>query len=378
MNHIIKGVSLGKKYTDASVVVVSERTNGIGCWLILIHTDAYGDGSTLCQTPDKDIHIVHLSEGIVINSLLDDRGRIISRFFNNPIVIKDDLHIVPLIMEIAQGNDYASRLLSGNLVVRFREVNDSHLFYTNTLIQLFGVVGTYLGGANAFALFSANRTDASTVYACWDLQDENANHIGLMRHVVRMIPEINLHAMRINYYPVSSRRISCLQKWSTSFFLPLFANSNENDSVIREVFHQYLAVAKKLFDSPLEFVRQNKLVLKETIHYSISSMSQKATARSLKGEIMSKLLSEYNKIVKKNYDALLCLMMESCIKWSVEGEKSVPIDVSMELDTMREEEGNDVLYQAYDTIFSCSLAHAFHFAFFPYCISEFLPIIYKI
>lgn len=379
MDCTIKAISLSKNYMDAPVVVVSEAADGKGCRIIIIHSDFESTNLPISQKLAHNIQLVHLGEAEVLNSILNDDGAVVSRYFIRPIVIKDELKIVSLIMGYVDEYSFDSPPICGNLVVRFSGNDESRSLCSNTLIPFYNVVSNYIEYADSFCLFSHYWNGLSFVYACWDFPEGQVlDYVGLMRHTVKTIPELNLHALRITHNPVKSCRISFLQKWSTSFYMPLFASDVVGDAVIREVFYQYLSIGKFLFDSPLDFILHNNMVLKKSIPYSYSFISQRVIDNSLKGSLQSKILNEYGAIVKQNYEALLLLIEQTCSQWQGLEVKHLPNDVSMELKNMLVAGKNHVLFRAYHTIFSGSLINPFHLGLFPYCISELLPIVSKI
>jgi hypothetical protein len=378
MDSIIEAVALSKDYIEAPVVVVSHGSDNKASQIITISPGSGVKEKKHAHKPPRNVNLIHLYEVDILKSLLFDGGKVVSRLFNHPIVIKDTLHIMPIIMEYVHAHGFDSRFVHGNLVVCFANIDDPFLFIRKTLFPFLEIVSNNVSDAGAFCVSSSNRSGKSSIYVCWGELNKHFEYSAFAQYLVKTIPELNLHAMKMEYYPIPSRNITHLQSWSTSHFLPLFSAEKENDAVIREVFLQYLAIAKHLYKSPEEFLRHNSTVYRTTIMQSLSSISQRPIVNSLKGDIISKILDEYMTMMRKNYDALIDLLNETCFQWRESISKVIPKDVSTELKVEGYERKYFSLLNAYDTIFSCSLMNAFFFGFFPYCVSELLPVVNKL
>lgn len=376
MDNTIKAISLSAKFSDAPVVVVSEI--GKESCIVLIYSDPVATIRPEHSTIVQGIHIVCLDEVNVMRDLLLNGGRTISYYFTRPIVIKDELHIVPLIMEyVNHVHNAMTSPICGNLVVQFEGINDSTSFYSNSLVPFFNISKGFLEKSDAFCLFFSTENGTPSVYACWEVR-KDYGHRDFLRHLVKSIPEVNLHAMRIEYFPIASHPITKLQKWSTSRFLQGFGSPDEDDAVIREVFYQYLTIAKHLYSAPSYFLQGNTRVLHKTVPNSVSSISTGVIANSMTGDFFAKVLNEYRIILHKNMDALFSLLIGICSSWDDINTEHIPKDVCVELDDNKEVRTNEQLCMAYHTIASSSLLSPFHYGFFPFCINELLPVILHI
>lgn len=376
MNNTIKAISLSAKFSDAPVVVVSEI--GKGSCIVLIYSDPVTTIKPEHSTIVQGIHIVCLEEVNVMRNLLLDGGRTISYYFTRPIVIKDELHIVPLIMEyIHHEHNAMTSPNCGNLVVQFVGINDATSFYSNSLVPFFYITKCFLEKSDAFCLFFSTENGTPSVYACWEVR-KDYEHRDFLRHLVKSIPEVNLHAMRIEYFPIASHPITKLQNWSTSRFLQWFSSPDEDDAVIREVFSQYLTVAKLLYSAPSNFLKGNTRILHKTVPNSISSISTGVITNSMTGDVFAKVLNEYRIMLRKNMDALFSLLIGICSSWDNINTDHIPKDVYIKLNDDKKVRTNEQLCMAYQTIVSSSLLSPFHYGFFPFCINELLPIILHI
>ena len=377
MDYLKKAVAFAEKYTSDVPVVVISSYDGLASRIVLVYSDFDTSFSADREILAEKIQVVRLRESDVIKSLIRDGGKIASRYFHRPIVLKDELHIMPLILEYIQDDGMESRPDYGNLTVCFNQSGTPYSFFSNSLIPFLKVTKGYLAKADSFCLISLERSVVPSVCACWELPDHEFDYTGLMRHIAEMIPETNLHALQIDYRPVRYRRISPLQLWSTSRFLTVFGDAEDSDAVIREMFGQYLFIAQSMFERPMDFLRHNRILLSKVIPLSLSSLTGKVPANSLRGNVTAKVLQEYNSMLKKNLDVLFALLKDACTPWNNDS-RVVPQALVPELDELERKHKEDVLPCIYRTLFSSSLLNAVHAAFFPYCINELLPIIHRL
>lgn len=375
MNNIIEAISLSKKFTEVPVILVSDFGNK--CYIVLIYSDDMQYSIREDEIAQEN-DVIRLKVMNIMKSILDDGGRIISHFFSNPIVIKDSLHIVPLIMEHIQRRHDTLYPYYGNLSVCFKRVDDISSFYSNSLVPFLNITRNQLEKSESFCLFRSCNNGEAAVYACWEVNKQKYKHADLMRHIVNTIPEINLHAMTIDYFPISSNPISQMQKWSSSRFLPIIGESGNDDTVIREVFSQYVSISRLLYESSSDYLHENLLVLNRIIPHSISTITNRVITNSMEGDILSKMMREYHVMLHKNITAIYGLLEELCSSWKHISLDKIPSDLCKEIYNQKETENNDTLFKAFQTIVSASLISPFHYGFFPYCINEILPIILHI
>lgn len=362
--------------TEIPVITISVFPNHI-YRIIVIHQD---ENTAPAPSFPKDLEYVdflRFSESEIMTSIIRDGGKAISRIFNNPITIKDDLHIMPVIMDYIhriQECDYSC--VGGELTLQFYDVYNAYSFFKETLLPFLTLTKSHLNEAEAFSISGVTVKGHLCVYVCWDYICNNFSYKDFLRHLAHTIPEINLHQINIRYNPIPEKHIMQIKKWSTYRFLKKLSTNGDEDNLIREVFFQYTTLAKYVFSVP-DFFSRNQIVMDIMIGYSMSSISNCILPNSLREEAKAKIRSEYNIIMRNNIGAILPMIEDACSSWDSQ-DNTIPEVVVTELITKYKKRGVRYICELYHCIFSTSLIHSFHTGFIPYCINELLPTIVRL
>lgn len=374
MDSITEAIILSKKLTDAPVVAISIN-RGKPYTIVGIYSDKQSFNHIDEMLVSEGARFVCFHETDVLSSILRDGGRSLSRVLVRPIVIKDELSIMPFIMEYLHPPVLDPPSIGGELIIRFNGSIDSRVFLSNTLLPLLSTNKSYLEKAGSFCLFSRFFDRDYVVFACWDHFDQRFSYRDFMYHLVKELPESNLHTFSIDYNPSPSKHISLFQQWSTSVFLPLLGRDYDEDVIIREVFSQYLSLAKRLYNNAKDFLYDNRITLEKMTLLSLSSVTKGVVVNSMRDIVVSKILSEYKMMMRTNMEELLQMLEKMCSNWTEYSESVIPDTVLAEISELMRRKGARELSNVFFSLFSASLMHPFFTGFIPYCINEQLPMI---
>lgn len=322
-----------------------------------------------CRDCSDEYKKVSLSENDILEGILS-HDPTLARLFRGASVLKDELHVMPLVF---------SRLLMlrfldkddsphGDVTVTFHDLSVPCSFIKNVYLPFVRATAPILQHADV--LIRRIGGAPFSVQASFRLQSKT--HIptkgSLARSIIAYFPEKALHAMTLSIASPGSiaEGVPFPFSGTTDFIQVLDADADE-DLVARTVLELYFGKAGELFKGdPAKFMRANRIVAHDATLRSVSSITRTAVDYA-SGIAEARLNMEYSKMLGENMHIFSSIFEQLTKSRCGLFKRNAKEPVS------EEEQDAEALSLLYRDIFGASLLHPYLDGFLPYCINALLP-----
>lgn len=328
-----------------------------------------GSGSMAApkQCPDQKYKVFMISESDILDRILN-REAVLATLFSKAIVLKDELHIMQLIMKSIPNNNYIgrSRYYRGDLEIIFHNVSSPHQFISMTFIPFMEITKTYLSKCPLILSSQVcnGRMDVNVVFF-------NIKHdfdlIEFKRCLIRRVSELHLHSISIckqnTCQFMADYPIDMLQEVSGQFILLYSDSEDDIDAIIRNIVVLYMNALLEYTDSQTECRVVNRQILDRMLPDSISSISAEFL-------LHEDIVNAYDGIKKDYFQQFVNnrKILFELVNSSINRYKSIDKTSTKYSDRQK----ITFLENLYSDIFSASMMHPYYLAFIPFCINEVL------
>ncbi len=365
-NRISEIVSICRRCYWSSPTISVTRTVGNDFLIVLIGNDAM---SLPLSTPEPGCKVFQITESDLLDRILS-RDTILTTLFGKAIVLKDDLHIMQLIMESIPSNrsKRRNRLHRCNVEITFHNVNSPHQFISKTFIPFMEIAKPYFHKC-PFIVSSQMYNGRMDVIVGFLGIKHDFDMNGLKKILIKRVSELSLHSISIDRqnpdpsalgYPIDA-----LQEISSQF-IELYVQADTLDAIVRNVVIRYLEILLKHTISRKECRLVNRYILERMLPDSLSSISADFLLHEDIVDASNKIKKEYGEQFGNNRKIFFEL-----ISSIVNGYRF--IDNAFTGQSIYPDSRKwSSLENLYSDIFSASMMHPYYLAFIPFCINEVL------
>ena len=358
--------------TSASCISISPRKNSNPIVVFI-----YKDNPSIESYTISGIHAYHLTESDILSKILE-KDAILTKLFCNAITIKDDLHIMPIIMHslLALRLDDKMSPHIGNprdLIVTFHNVSTPELFVKNIFIPFMRKT-KYFFNKCRFILKYHEQDNSKSVSVIFDCTGHHFSLSKFERLLISKFPEFNLHSLSISH-PIGNiikndAITNILQQVSEKMILA-YNENGDNDMIIKQVISHYIDIAIQVEPELQSFMNINYNIYESMLPQSISSISSRLTEHNHILNVQNKMSHEYDKLFHNNMTGLYSHIAPFVQNWNTQNMQiklSKPICKTIKTTEIKE----TFLQEVYSGIFSSAMMHSYYKAFIPYSINEIL------
>ena len=330
-----------------------------------------GNGFNLLSSssPDPGCKVFLMTESDLLDRILN-RDAILTTLFGRAIVLKDDLHIMQLIMDSIPANrsNRRNRFHKGNIEITFHNVNSPHQFISKTFIPFMEISKTYLSKC-PFIISSQMCNGRMDVSAGFFGIKHDFDMNGLKRILIKRVSELSLHSISIDMQhscPSMSDYTADMMQEISDQFIVLYSQSEDIDAVVRNVVIQYLKVLMRYTDSIKECHLVNRQILDRMLPDSLSSISSEFLLHEDIADALDKIKKEYGEQFGNNRKIFFELICSSINGYQFIDNVVTGDAIYSDIQKLT------FLENLYSDIFSASMMHPYYLAFIPFCINEVL------
>lgn len=351
-------------FNDIPTITISHLANE--SYYIVLIGDHEVKSIRLEQVPH--CQIFHITEENIIDRIFH-RDPMLKKLFANAIVLKDSLHIMPIILNHLPYNDYSnwSPFSTGDLEVIFHNSPSPEIFITKTFIPFMEMNKTDLSKCK-FIISSRtinNKTDIRINY--FEL-NKNFNLQHFKKQLITNISESSLYMISVNHPSyedmIDNIYINMLQEFSELVVLS-YSSSDELDIIVRKILVYYFVILSNNANSINEYRSINLYILEEFLPHSLSAITTEYVSLHDMSIGIEKVKREYKSQFNENrkyfFNEVVPLLNDT-----VRDKINEPI--------LKEEivKDHEIIKHLYYALFSASMMHPYYLAFIPFCINEVL------
>ena len=359
-------------HSSAHTIAVSPRK---GTTPIVVFI--YRDNSCFKSIELNGIQTYYFKENEILKMVLE-KNAILTKLFHNTITIKDDLNIIPIIMNVLSTLRLYDSTVSkigkpGDLIVTFYNVGSPTEFVNNTYIPFMEMAKGYLEKC-PFILSYNEHDGANSVSLIFEHHKTDFSISEFERILVYKFAELNLHSIGVERFSQfvsmndSIRKI--LQQVSDQMILVYHKDGND-DTIIRTLISYYLNIGRCIEPNIQSFLSINSRIYERMLLNSISPLSSRLLEHIHILNVCNKLSCEYDKLYQSNMEELYSYITHIVQNWHFSSPLSdFPYSTIHKISSKEKKE--EFIQNVYSGLFSASIMHPYYTAFVPYCIDKIL------